>query len=69
MSTLMGRVLICLLIVAAPASRPVPAQTQADGSADARLRALYTEEWEWRGKELLRGAGNSDRFPLSLIHI
>jgi uncharacterized protein (DUF885 family) len=54
--------LSCLLFVAASASRPVSAQTQADGSADARLRALYTEEWEWRGKELLRGGGNSDRF-------
>ena len=55
--------LICLLLVAAPASWLVSAQTQADGSADARLRALYTEEWEWRGKELLRGGGANDRFP------
>ena len=55
--------LICVLLVAAPASRLVSAQTQADGSADARLRALYTDEWEWRGKELLRGGGTSDRFP------
>ena len=24
------------------------------GSADARLRALYTEEWNWRQQELAR---------------
>jgi uncharacterized protein (DUF885 family) len=37
-------------------------------SADARLRALYTEEWKWRGQELARGGnqpGNAgaNRFP------
>ena len=43
---------------------PVTAQTQPESSsADARLRALYTEEWEWRQKEQLRGGGTSDRFP------
>jgi uncharacterized protein (DUF885 family) len=54
--------LIYLLFVAIPASWLVRAQTQADGSADARLRALYTEEWNWRQKEGLRGGGDSDRF-------
>src|SRR5688572_26190558 len=54
--------LVCLLVVAVPASWLVSAQTPADGSADARLRALYAEEWDWRGKELLRGGAN-DRFP------
>ena len=40
----------------------VSAQSQpAPSSADARLRALYTEEWDWRQQELGRGAG--DRFP------
>jgi uncharacterized protein (DUF885 family) len=46
------------------------AQTPGNpGSADARLRALYTEEWKWRQQELGRGgdqpggAGVSDRFP------
>ena len=39
---------------------PVSAQTQRDtASADARLRALYTEEWNWRQQELSR---RSDRF-------
>jgi uncharacterized protein (DUF885 family) len=47
---------------------PVSAQTPpGTGSADARLRALYTEEWNWRQQELARGgrgeAGASDRFP------
>src|ERR687897_1921206 len=55
--------LICFLFIAAPASWLVSAESQPDGSADARLRALYTEEWDWRGKELLRGGGTSDRFP------
>ena len=41
---------------------PLAAQSQpAPSSADARLRALYTEEWNWRQQELGRGAG--DRFP------
>jgi uncharacterized protein (DUF885 family) len=44
--------------------QPVTAQTQPGSpSADERLRALYTEEWNWREKELLRGGGTSDRFP------
>jgi uncharacterized protein (DUF885 family) len=41
----------------------VSAQSQPDpSSADARLRALYTEEWNWRQKELGRGNAASDRF-------
>jgi uncharacterized protein (DUF885 family) len=48
--------LVCFLIAVAPVS----AQPQNDSSADARLRALYTEEWTWRGKEMGRGA--NDRF-------
>ena len=41
---------------------------QASGSADARLRALYTAEWAWRQRELAQvdggGADNiSDHFP------
>lgn len=32
----------------------------AQSPADARLRALYTSEWEWRGRELAR---NADTFP------
>jgi uncharacterized protein (DUF885 family) len=40
---------------------PSPATAQGDaGSADARLRALYTEEWNWRQREL--GRGDADRF-------
>jgi len=43
-------------------------RTQNDsGSADARLRALYTEEWNWRRKELARDGDEpgevSDHFP------
>ena len=55
-------VLISVLIAVAPASPPVSAQSQTGSSADARLRALYTEEWSWRQKELARD-GASDRFP------
>jgi uncharacterized protein (DUF885 family) len=54
---------LCIVLVLLPAS----AQTQRDtSSADAQLRALYTEEWNWRQQELARGgagAGASDRFP------
>jgi uncharacterized protein (DUF885 family) len=45
------------------------AQSQRDGSADVRLRALYAEEWKWRQQEMARTgdqpgeAGASDRFP------
>ena len=37
-------------------------QPQPDASADARVRALYTEEWSWRQQELLRGGDAADRF-------
>jgi uncharacterized protein (DUF885 family) len=56
-------VLICFLITVATRFSPVWAQTQTDTSADARLRALYTEEWNWRQQELARGPAASDRFP------
>ena len=40
---------------------------QSSASADARLRALYTEEWNWRQQELARAGDSpgdlSDRFP------
>jgi uncharacterized protein (DUF885 family) len=39
----------------------VPAPARAQRDADARLRALYTEEWNWRQREL--GRGDADRFP------
>jgi uncharacterized protein (DUF885 family) len=49
---------------------PASAQTQpGTSSPDARLRALYTEEWNWRQKEMARvgdqygGAGGSDHLP------
>jgi uncharacterized protein (DUF885 family) len=57
---------LCGVLVLVPAS----AQTQrGTGSADARLRVLYTEEWNWRQQELARGgdqpggSGVRDRFP------
>ena len=50
------------LLITAALSSPSSAQTPTDASADARLRALYTEEWSWRQQELGRGAA-SDRFP------
>jgi uncharacterized protein (DUF885 family) len=49
---------------------PAPVETQREtSSADARLRALYTEEWNWRRKEMARSsdqpgeAGATDHFP------
>jgi uncharacterized protein (DUF885 family) len=57
--------LIAFALGAALAHPPVWGQTQSD-SADARLRALYTEEWAWRQKEFGRGdqpgGTGSDRF-------
>jgi uncharacterized protein (DUF885 family) len=56
---------LCTALVLWPAS----GQTQRGaGSADARLRALYTEEWNWRQQEMGRGgnqpgaAGASESF-------
>ena len=41
---------ICILLAAVPA--PAGAQAQGEpASADARLKALYTEEWNWRQRE------------------
>jgi uncharacterized protein (DUF885 family) len=50
----------CLFAAAALASAQPPPDAS---SADARLRALYTDEWNWRQKEMARGAGAEDRFP------
>jgi len=62
--------LTCLVLCTTLLLSPPAVRTQRDAtSADARLRALYTEEWNWRGKELARGgdqpgeAGASDHFP------
>ena len=42
-------VLTCLVLCAPLVLSPPAARTQGDAtSADARLRALYTEEWNWR---------------------
>jgi uncharacterized protein (DUF885 family) len=51
----------CALITSALSLSPLSAQSQPEPtSADARLKALYTEEWEWRAKEM--GRGVTDRF-------
>lgn len=50
---------ILLSLPAALASQSAGAQ--AAGSADARLKALYTAEWEWRQKELAREPGDVGR--------
>ena len=64
--------LTCLVLCALLALSPHAAQTPRDAtSADARLRALYTEEWNWRQKELARvgdqpgEAGRATAFPRS----
>ena len=53
--------LIFVLLLSGPGLPAVRAQAPVPGSADARLRALYTEEWSWRQKEGLRG-GAGDTF-------
>ena len=55
-----------LLVLAPVAGAQVPRDAT---SADARLRALYTAEWTWRQREMVRrsdapgDAGAGDRFP------
>jgi uncharacterized protein (DUF885 family) len=56
-------VLCALVVLSSPA-----VHTQREGtSADARLRALYTEEWNWRRSALARSGDQpsdaSDHFP------
>ncbi|HXW07454.1 MAG TPA: DUF885 family protein [Vicinamibacterales bacterium] len=71
MSTSLVRILLTSLVLcSAFVILAATTETQRDpGSADARLRALYTDEWTWRQRELARrgdqpgGAGASDRFP------
>jgi uncharacterized protein (DUF885 family) len=56
-------VFTCVVLSALIVLSPREVQTQREtNSADAQLRALYTEEWNWRQKELGRD-GVSDRFP------
>lgn len=57
--------LTSLVLAAAFALLPAPVRTQRDASsADARLRALYTDEWTWRQRELARADGGPvDHFP------
>jgi uncharacterized protein (DUF885 family) len=59
-------VVLCVPLLFSPAA----VQTQRDAtSADARLRALYTEEWKWRQQELAQGGDQTgvgaaaDHFP------
>jgi uncharacterized protein (DUF885 family) len=67
-STLTSKLLPCsLLCVLVVVSSPAVHSQRDAGSADARLRALYTEEWNWRRKELARSGEQpseaSDHFP------
>ena len=52
---------VMLLVLLITVASAVSAQTPTDNSPDARLRALYNEEWSWRQKEGLRG-GAGDTF-------
>lgn len=62
----LASLILCLLLALVPAS----VQTQREASsADAQLRALYTEEWNWRQQQMARrgsqpgAAGASGHFP------
>ena len=63
----MSRLFISVALISwlfAAAALPAVAQTPSEkASADERLQTLYTEEWNWRQKELARGPGAADRFP------
>src|SRR5690606_18611887 len=57
------RLLALFALLVVPAA---PLGAQEATSADARLRALYTAEWEWRQRELSPrsdGSAYADRFP------
>jgi uncharacterized protein (DUF885 family) len=68
MSTSLVRRALTLTLGTVVVLLPASVHTQRDArSADARLRALYTEEWSWRQKEFGRGdqpaeAAPNDRF-------
>src|SRR5262245_57229201 len=57
---------VCTLV---PASRSIAQPPSGALSADARLRQLYTAEWNWRRREMARRsdapgeASASDHFP------
>ncbi len=57
----------CFALVAMFTLSPTAQSGPGSTSADARLRALYTEEWNWRRKELARGGDQpgdaADHFP------
>src|SRR5262245_25976563 len=56
--------LICLIVfVVLPSAPPAAQAPRGATSADARLRTLYTDEWNWRQREMARGEGGGDRFP------
>jgi len=61
---LLSAVLFATFLALSPHAAQTPRDTT---SADARLRALYTDEWNWRQKELAQGGAQpgdpSDRFP------
>ncbi|WP_243444788.1 DUF885 domain-containing protein [Sphingosinicella humi] len=66
MKTISWAAMATALMIAAPAA-PVWAQPSAGaaqtvpGSADARLKALYDAEWDWREKEMAREPGEDGR--------
>jgi len=49
------------LVLLLAASVAAPAQQASSASADERLRAIYTAEWEWRLKEMAREPGDLGR--------
>jgi uncharacterized protein (DUF885 family) len=67
--TVLATLGLCAASVFWSASAQTPSSNSASNSADAKLRALYTEEWNWRRKELSRGGeqqgpdDSSERFP------
>lgn len=55
--SLLRRLTACLVLCALfVLSSPAVRTQRVSNSADERLRALYTEEWNWRRKELGRTA-------------
>ena len=65
-------ILTCLVLTSLVSFAP-SAQSPQASSADERLRALYTEEWKWRGQELARAVARAAPapagFPRSIRHL
>ncbi|WP_158917289.1 DUF885 family protein [Caulobacter sp. S45] len=60
---------LAILGVAAALTASALAAYAADGTADARLKAIYDTEWKWRQVEFARAGGDFDDNPTRIDHL